>query len=203
MPKRTAIWKQAFEGMMKDAIFEATVAVLSEHGVGGMTMDRVAAAAGVAKGSLYRYFRSKRELLEFVHEKLLDPLARNLEALVAADRPAVEKLADHLRVVLEHVAQNVQVHKLLFQDDAAYRLIRSSDRRSLEVAAQWLAEIFRQGMEEGIFRSGNPSQFASMYLGLCRGILEGQPELDRPEQREEVHHLILGTLLHGIVKDQV
>ncbi len=203
MPKLTAIRKQALEGMMKEAIFEATVAVLAEHGVGGMTMDRVAATAGVAKGSLYRYFRSKRELLEFVHEKVLDPLARNLEALVAASRPAVEKLADHLRVVLEHVAQNVQVHKLLFQDDAAYRLIRSSDRRSLERAAQGLAEIFRQGMDEGIFRSGNPNQFASMYLGLCRGILEGQPELARPEQREEVHHLILGTLLHGIVTEQV
>ena len=49
MPKLTAIRKQALDEMMREAIFEATVAVLSEHGVEGMTMDRVALAAKVAK----------------------------------------------------------------------------------------------------------------------------------------------------------
>ena len=49
MPKLTAIRKQALDDIMKEAIFEATVAVLGQHGVEGMTMDRVATAAGVRR----------------------------------------------------------------------------------------------------------------------------------------------------------
>ena len=68
MPRLTAIRKQALDEMMKNALFEASVAVLSEHGAEGMTMDRVALAASMAKGSLYRYFRSKQELLESISQ---------------------------------------------------------------------------------------------------------------------------------------
>ncbi len=94
VPRLTAIRKQALDEMMKEALFEATVAVLSEHGVDGMTMDRVALAAGVAKGSLYRYFRSKRDLLEFVYAKMIDPIFQDLDEIVATEQPAIEKLAD-------------------------------------------------------------------------------------------------------------
>ena len=56
MPKLSATRKELLTTMMKEAIFEAATSVLCAHGVSGMTMDRVAAAAGLAKGSLYNYF---------------------------------------------------------------------------------------------------------------------------------------------------
>ena len=109
MPKLTAIRKQALDEMMREAIFEATVAVLSEHGVEGMTMDRVALAAKVAKGSLYHYFPGKQALLEFVFAKMVDPVTTNLHEIVAGARPALEKLANHLAMLLEHIGRHTQV----------------------------------------------------------------------------------------------
>lgn len=202
MPKLTAIRKQALDGMMKEALFEATVAALSEHGVDGLTMDRVASEAGIAKGSLYHYFRSKRELLEFVYAKLIDPIFQHMEQTTANNQPAIEKLSELLRTLLEHVARYAQVHKLLFEDEAAHSLLQSSERRTCEAAGRQLAEVFRQGIEEGIFRQGDPLMLANIYLGLCRGILQTQPNLEGREQRESVHGLILGTLLHGIASDK-
>jgi hypothetical protein len=52
-------------------------------------------------------------------------------------------------------------------------------------------------MEERVIRAGDPQRLAAMYLGLCKGILQSRPQLDRPEQREELHRLILDTFLHG------
>lgn len=203
VPKLTAIRKQALDEMMKEALYEATVAILSEHGVDGLTMDRVAAEAGMAKGSLYRYFRSKRDLLEFVYAKVIDPVFRDLEEMATKEQPAIEKLAGHLRNLLEHVAKHAQVHKLLFEDDDAHGLLQPSERRTIEVASQHLAGVFRQGMTEGVFCAGNPLMFASMYLGLCRGVLQSQPELDGHEQRESVHRMIMGTFLNGIATGKV
>jgi AcrR family transcriptional regulator len=198
MPRLTAIRKQALDGMMKEALFEAAVAALSEHGVDGLTMDRVAAAAGIAKGSLYHYFRSKRELLEFVYAKLIDPIFQHMEQTTANNQPAIEKLSELLHTLLEHIARYAQVHKLLFEDEAAHNLLQSSERRTCDAASRQLAVVFRQGIEEGVFCQGDPLMLANIYLGLCRGILQTHPNLEGREQRESVHGLILGTLLHGI-----
>jgi AcrR family transcriptional regulator len=198
MPKLTAIRKQAIDGMMKEALFEATIAILRTHGVDELTMDRVAAEAGIAKGSLYRYFRSKRDLLEFVHAKVIDPLLQDLEETIAREQPASEKLAGLLRTLLEHVARHGQIHKLLFEDDAAHALLQSSERRTSEAAGRQLANVFRQGIEEGVFRPGDPLMYAIMYLGICKGIFQNEPSLEGPEQLEELHRLILGTFLNGI-----
>jgi AcrR family transcriptional regulator len=167
-----------------------------------MTMDRVAAAAGVAKGSLYRYFRSKRDLLEFVHARVVDPLFQDWEELETTEQPAMEKLTGQLRSFLEHVAKHVQVFRLLFEDDAAHGLLQSTERRTQEAACQRLSGIFRQGIAEGVFRPGDPLMVARMYLALCKGVLESQPDLDGPDQREDIYQLILGTLLHGISADK-
>lgn len=202
MPRLTALRKHALDEMMKEALFEAAVAVLSEHGVDGMTMDRVAAAAGIAKGSLYRYFGSKRDLLEFLYAKLVDPVFRNLEELASSDKPAIEKLAGDLHVLLEHVAKHAQIHRLLFEDDVAHGLLQSSERRTLEAASERLAGIFRQGMEEGVFRPAEPRLLANMYLGLCKGILQTRPNLERPEQRNDMQRVILGTFLNGIAVEK-
>lgn len=202
MPRLTAIRKQALDEVMKEAIFEATVAILSEHGVEGMTMERVALSAGVAKGSLYHYFRSKRDLLEFVYTKTLHPIFEDLVETVAREQPAIEKLTTHLRKMLEHVAKHVKVFKLLFEDDTAQGLLQSSQRSTREAGSRRLAEVFRQGIAEGVFRPADPHVLAHMYHGLCRGVFDSQPELGRPDQREEVLRLIMGTLLNGIATER-
>lgn len=198
MPKLTAIRKHALDEMMKEALFEATVVVLSTHGVEGMTMDRVASQAGIAKGSLYRYFRSKRDLLEFVYEKTVDPILLQLKETVASDLTAVEKLSQQLYALLDHVAKYVQVHRLLFDDDVARGLLQSSERNMFQTGSELTASIFAQGIEDGIFRPADPYMLAVMYLGLCRGVLQSRPELEEHEQRKNLHHLILGTFLDGI-----
>jgi len=198
MPKLTAIRKQALDEIMKEAIFKAAVSALSARGVKGLTMDRVASEAGVAKGSLYRYFRSKRDLLEFVHAKLVDPIRHGTDDIIAGDGSAIDKLSEQLTLLLDHVAKYVQIHRLLFDDEAAYGLLQSSERRTVEAATRRLAEIFRQGIAEGVFRPADPMLLAAMYLGLCRSVLQTRPELGEPGQRKTVHDLILGTLLHGV-----
>jgi AcrR family transcriptional regulator len=44
-------------------ILDAAERLIVEHAYEGMTMDQVAAAAGVAKGTIYLYFPSKQNLL--------------------------------------------------------------------------------------------------------------------------------------------
>ena len=203
MPRLTAIRKQALDEIMKEAIFEATISVLSQQGVEGMTMDRVALAAGMAKGSLYNYFRSKRALLEFVYAKTIEPVFKELAETVATEGPAIKKLAGQLRSILEHAAEHARVFKLLFQDDTAQGVLQSSQRSSREAGSQCLAQTFRQGIAEGVFRPADPLVLARMFIGLCSGVFDSHPALERLDVRENIHRLIMGTFLNGIATEEL
>jgi AcrR family transcriptional regulator len=71
----------------RDKIIQAIVRVVSEHGVPEATTSRIAEAAGVGPGTLYRYFGSRREMLmaalEAVYEQIMLPWyeAHELEPL--------------------------------------------------------------------------------------------------------------------------
>ena len=202
MPRLSSLRRQALDEMMKDAIFQATVSVLGKHGVEGLTMDRVASVAEVAKGTLYHYFRSKKDLLQLLFIKTVGPIYQDLAEIVAVEQPAIDKLSSHLRTVLEHLGKNAQVVKLLFRNDTVQGLLQSSQRNMMEASSEHLADIFRQGIAEGVFRPVDPVVLAHLFIGLCRGVLDSWPDLEGYGQRKTIHDLIMNTLLQGIASDR-
>jgi AcrR family transcriptional regulator len=61
----------------RQKIIEAILQVVSQHGVPEATTSRIAEAAGVGPGTLYRYFGSREEMLkaalEAVYEQIMQP----------------------------------------------------------------------------------------------------------------------------------
>jgi AcrR family transcriptional regulator len=56
------------------AILEATLAVLTEHGFEGLSMDAVAAKAGVGKATIYRRWASREALVLDAFRELIVPV---------------------------------------------------------------------------------------------------------------------------------
>src|ERR671923_2005559 len=46
-----------------DKLFEAAARVFEEHGIGGASIETIAAAAGFTRGAFYSNFKSKDELI--------------------------------------------------------------------------------------------------------------------------------------------
>ncbi|MBL8522077.1 MAG: helix-turn-helix transcriptional regulator, partial [Betaproteobacteria bacterium] len=87
--------QQQFEAR-EEAILDAVNRLLSEKGFDLMTMDDVADAVGVAKGSLYKHFSSKEKLAAAVMIRLLTQTLETLQQM-PADWPAVRQLEEILR----------------------------------------------------------------------------------------------------------
>jgi len=62
-----------------EAILEATLRCLREDGYDATTIRRIAKQLNCAIGSIYRYFKDKRHLLLAVTQRLLEPVAVELE----------------------------------------------------------------------------------------------------------------------------
>jgi AcrR family transcriptional regulator len=78
--------KQSFK-LREDVILDATQRLLASKGFDLMTMDDVAAEAGLAKPSLYKHFKSKEDLVGEVMTRLVDEAMDFLDAQSPALSP--------------------------------------------------------------------------------------------------------------------
>lgn len=92
--------QQQFEAR-EEAILDAVNRLLSEKGFDLTTMDDVADAVGVAKGSLYKHFSSKEKLAAAVMTRLLSQTMDVLDKM-PAEWTAARRLEEILRWSLQH-----------------------------------------------------------------------------------------------------
>ncbi|GLV95147.1 MULTISPECIES: TetR/AcrR family transcriptional regulator [Streptomyces] len=69
MPK---LWNETIETHrreVREAILDATAALVSEHGLRGVTMSQIAETAGIGRATLYKYFPDVEAILGAWHER--------------------------------------------------------------------------------------------------------------------------------------
>jgi len=194
MPRLSETRKELLTTMMKESIFEAATSVLSEHGLDGTTMNRVAAAADLAKSSLYDYFPSKDELLDFVSEKLETPFMRAVDETLRADLPAPQKLERILRTAFENSTKHKAIVRLLIHSEQEYRVRQRTRPQVLEA----FTAIFAQGIQEGSFHPHNPAHTGRMFLGAFRELFELLASSSSEEMANEYVEALIDAALHGL-----
>lgn len=158
-------------GIRRDQLADATLAVVADHGLRGLSLAAVARRVGLTPSAIYRHFPSKDAMLDAV----LDRVRERLHGAIAAARAETDDPVDALRRLLDrHMA-------LLRANRALPRIVLSDDyhvghpgrrRRLLGVFSGYLdgvADIVRQGQELGRIRSDvNPRSLAILFLGLIQ-----------------------------------
>jgi TetR/AcrR family transcriptional regulator, cholesterol catabolism regulator len=180
--------------MMKDTISDAVGTVLEEHGMNGLTMDRVAATAGLAKASLYNYFEDKDDLLRSVYAKLVEPFFQAIEEIAHKDLPAPKKLEMILRDSLERSDKHKGIIRLLAESHQEFYEIKSRTRPRL---FELLVPIFEQGIEEGSFQPHNPRNTSHMFLGCLSELFEWQKYGASSEEAKSYVETLIGAVVQG------
>ncbi|MCU6453134.1 TetR/AcrR family transcriptional regulator [Sphingomonas sp. A2-49] len=115
----------------KSRIFEATTRVMLRAGVDGMSIQTIVAEAGVARGTLYRYFSSKEELLDAYTGYMRERFDAALQA-----------------AILPHTAPAARLEAFLgFFDEY---LNSDQARRFLETEPQFALGYFRRSFDDGV-----------------------------------------------------
>ena len=76
----------------RDKLFEAAARVFEEQGIGAVSIEAIAAAAGFSRGAFYSNFKSKDELIiAMIEDHVEQSIRRNLDLLATHDN-----LADYI-----------------------------------------------------------------------------------------------------------
>ncbi len=140
----------------RDALLDTAEGLFARHGYRAVGIDAVLAAAGVAKMTLYKHFRSKEELIAAVLERRGNAIAAGLAEGIAA---APEDPRARLLAVfdwLEEAVRSPEFHGCLF-------IKASSEYPAAEDLPRQAAEDFKQGCRH-------------LLEGLCRDLAVDDPE---------------------------
>jgi len=183
----------------EEAILEAAARVFSGRPFHEVLIDDVATAAGVGKGTIYRYFPTKDDLFfaAILHsfDRLSDALAESL-AQETSPRRRLERIA---REVLSFSWGRRDLFTLLLNDERRFAKRDGELQKRREAVSRLAQEAILEGIRRREFRGID----ARIGAELFRGMIRAANTLRRPEDTlDGLVAEIVGIFTHGIERAQ-
>jgi len=169
--KRAQRWRRRKEARPAE-IVAAALEVFAERGFAACKLDHVAAKAGISKGTLYLYFRSKEEMFEAVVKSAVLPNIAEAERMVAGFAgPTRDLLQRVLGLIVERMVGTPlsAIPKLVLAEAGNFPA---------------LARFYREAAVDRVF--------ALLRLVLARGVARGE---FRAFASPEIERCIIGPIL--------
>lgn len=152
----------------RDRVLEAALRLFSENGYRGATTAEIARQASVAEGTIYRYFKDKKDLFLACVEPVIQEAIRRENALPreGSSREILRRrIIERVRVIQE----NLPVFHILFTESRYHPEIASIllEQVSASVSDEETAAMGR-ALEAGSFR--RPPHPLIMSVGLTAAI---------------------------------
>jgi AcrR family transcriptional regulator len=193
--KKISRKKELMDRLIREEVVETVLTLIREDRP--VTMEDVALKCGVAKGTLYNYFKDKNDLLAHVHECVISPIKQSAEKLFAAPISPREKI----HAFVENVFEFHKEYPLYFKFIQAQRSAAEAETERMELAVLPLLGVCREGIQRGDFLAVDPYAMAGMIFGCAVGSMESMPYRDTPvEDMERLKKDIICLLDRIILK---
>lgn len=150
------------------AILEAARLLLVRGGYEDVALEGVAREAGVAKGTLFLYYKSKEQLIAAVFADMVGALGESLERLEGSPLAGRALLEETVRTVLEHFDRNRDfLNRCTAAPPAALR-------KALERNLKAVQALLERAAEGGLMSRARAAGAAPFLFGLCRSVLISQ-----------------------------
>jgi len=159
----------------EEQIKNAAIRLFSEKGFHNASMQDIASAAGLGKGTLYWYWKSKEEL---AFSLVSDMLAAFL-SLIEETRDANGSVIDRLRKLAGEISGLYELEKdycrllLKFRADRHYTFRADYIDKVMKYYARMrlaISDLIRQGIDTGEFIEVDTEHFAIVILGMVEGL---------------------------------
>ncbi len=166
---------EAMEGKesRRDQILKTATRIFCEKTYHGTTLQEIANAVGMLKGSLYYYITSKEKLLANIILDALQTLNEDLLRVENADLTPVERLR---QIVREHVKFNAkyrEVGTLFLTERNTISSLDEMDKmmQIFERRDKLIARTLREAIEAGVYRPVDIRITSLAIVGLCNSVL--------------------------------
>jgi AcrR family transcriptional regulator len=175
MPVTLKTKKDVVTEFRTSGILEAARKVFAQKGFSAATVDDIAAAAGVAKGTVYLYYESKRDIyfaaLKFDIEQMYSMLTDKLNTVSSPE----DKLRTLIAFKLAYFDDNRDFFKIYYSElgnlcihpgtiDSEFKTLYLQNAKVVE-------SILKEGARKKVIRSVRTEQAAFAIADVIRGVV--------------------------------
>jgi AcrR family transcriptional regulator len=143
-------------------ILDAMGKLIADGRAADCSVSEIAKAANIGKGSVYYYYRSKREIEIDLYSKTFGVFVENCRHILDSSASTLEKLralfktyySQSLNLEFDdylHLPQNAEMHQKVLAS-------------LVEAVAPILSKIIKQGISEDLFDCNMPDEYAHIYV---------------------------------------
>ena len=185
-----------------EEIFTEAVRIFREKGYHATSVQDIADAVGLQKGSLYHYISSKEELLFKIFERSTGALTQELETIVASNDSPTEQLDRAIQAHLTALCEHLDIYSVYLTErrvlsGRTHSRVRSEGERH----ARLLEHIIQQGIAAKDFRAVDSKMTAHAILGMCNWLYQWYSPAGRLKPNE-IAKLFSDLVVEGLARDR-
>jgi len=175
MPVLGKTRKEVLKEFRTAELLEAARRVFAKKGFDAATVDEIAAAAGVAKGTVYLYYRSKREVYWGALEHGITELHKEIQTRLAAEKTPESKVRAFIAIKIRYFEKNRDFFRIYFSEiGSGFTHPAQMPRRFEEMYLQQaglLEAALQRGVQCRAIRNIRTDTAAVAISDLIRGII--------------------------------
>lgn len=189
MGKLTKQKQAILEQAVRESVCQAALDVLSQSGLEKLTMQRVAAKANIATGTLYNYFKDKDELMVYAAERLFAGIREQMQKVVEEKTDPRSKLLHLILSGFTFFNENSFFFQFLDRAEIYSKIHPSVKQEHVQKVRILFGRILKEGIESGTFRKVDVETTADFFHRAVVGTIWIKPELEVFEPNREARQL--------------
>lgn len=184
------------QGNLNSTLVEATAAAITRWGLGEVTLERIAAEAGMSRATIYRRGVSRDELVAALTAEAADTYSRAMLPAISGPGTARDRLEEALAALCSTADDHLHLLAGMFLAGGEVFHQPGPDAMVVDVFAEPFERLLRDGAADGSLRDLPPTVTATALFNLVgwgyihlRAAHHWQPETAR--------RLILDVVLNG------
>jgi AcrR family transcriptional regulator len=163
----------------RDNIINAAIQVFAQKGYAAARIIDVARMAGIGKGTIYEYFRSKEDLFFCVFQQVMQESETQMAAVAASPSGSVTQRLEVIGDALIRAwLDKLELYSLVMEfwsaasASSSRRRFKSTFQDAYRAFRQTIAALIEEGMQSGEFSPAcRPVEVASGLIGMWDALL--------------------------------
>ena len=185
-------------------IRDAAMRVIARKGMAAATMQEIADEAGIAKGTIYLYFRDRDDLVEKAFESAMNDLHKRVDEALETEGNFEQKFRAVLAAQIGFFQANREFFRLYISLRYPEGNAQQQRRQKRHCQPQYksrverIAGVLEEAMSRGEIRRVDPMRLALFIIEGSSAVIIERVLDEAPPTEEADIELIAGTILGGI-----
>ena len=187
----------------KKQILDAATIVFSEKGYNRANTDEIAKKAGLGKGTLYRYFKNKKDIFFSVVDRGLDRLKENMLKEVENIQDPLKRIERAIRTLLSFFEENSDLVGMLIHEQSSFQ--KRIARRYFEHyygKVERIKRTFKEAIAQGLIKNIDIETAISVLTSMLNGLIYMWQFEGRKYSLKDKAPVIIKIFFTGIIKDE-